>query len=395
MQFSRDFHYLRNHLERLIFNIRSIANAEPSRLPSQIQHGALLQGWLRHPHLLLRLRLAAHPVSFYFCRFKLVTGLTRYLRIIAALGGVLYTIRGSTHAFSLSDERISYPFYPDTVSYQLAGLIAFIVPAVLIAALSLLVAPGGSSPSTASLRWRRKLWNWHAGWLGLGLSLAGAFFVTSALKDVIGKPRPNLLARCQPDTSLIDQYIVGGLGQSGVQGAPVLVTVDICGNPNKAVVQDGFSAFPSGHSSFALSGLLYFSLWLCGRFGAAVPAARSTGSWQGGNNASASNALRGAAPPVYLLVAALIPLAGGIYICASRWADNQHEGWDILAGAAIGALFAWLGYRWYHPPLYTLLGASWEPRLESRALYGGLASSEAEEYATRHEEEGGMELGAV
>ena len=317
----------------------------------------------------------------------------RLSSVIAAVGGVLYTVRGNTHAFFLSDPRLSYPFIPDTVPYQVAAVVAVVIPAVFIAALSLLFNPPpvSSSSSSPSTTWRRKLWSWHAGWLGLGVSLAGSFFVTSALKDVVGKPRPNLLARCDPDISQLSTWAVSGFGLGdGLSEAPVLVTAGICRNGNTAIVQDGFAAFPSGHSSFAVSGLLYFSLWLCARFGAAIPSdAASNGWWRVRRPGGPET--RAAAPPLYLLVAGLIPLAGAAYICASRWADNQHDGWDILSGAAIGAFFAWLGYRWYHPPLQNLPGTPWSLRSKTQAFYGGPAVDARREWR----ENEGEELGPV
>jgi membrane-associated phospholipid phosphatase len=95
---------------------------------------------------------------------------------------------------------------------------------------------------------RRKIWEWNAGWMGLALALASAWCATQGLKVLIGKPRPDLIARCDPDLSLIDKYTVGGLG-GRVDGAPVLVSWEICRDQSNSLAIDGFSSFPSGHSS--------------------------------------------------------------------------------------------------------------------------------------------------
>ena len=84
--------------------------------------------------------------------------------------------------------------------------------------------------------------------MGLGVALAGAFIVTEGLKDLYGKPRPDLLSRCNPDLSNIPAHTVGGLGTL-LEGGPILVTASICLNQTSAVVNDGFASFPSGHSS--------------------------------------------------------------------------------------------------------------------------------------------------
>lgn len=84
--------------------------------------------------------------------------------------------------------------------------------------------------------------------MGLGLALAATFTATQGLKDLIGKPRPDLIGRCDPDLSKISTYAVGGLGAM-VQGAPTFVTYGICRNQGSDLKNDGFAAWPSGHSS--------------------------------------------------------------------------------------------------------------------------------------------------
>ncbi|PYI20472.1 diacylglycerol pyrophosphate phosphatase [Aspergillus violaceofuscus CBS 115571] len=252
-----------------------------------------------------------------------------FIILLVIVGAILYSITGSEHVFSLDDPSISYPLKDDTVSIVTVGIVCCAVPALLIAVLSLLFPIPG----------RLRLWEWHAGWLGLSLSLAGAFFVTSGLKDVVGKPRPDLLARCQPNLSLnITAYAVSGLGVERPE-APMMVTTRICQTSGSKTLRDGFAAFPSGHSSFSWSGLLYLSLWLGAKVARAVPAHH-------GNSYSQA----AAAPPVYLLVLSAIPIGGALYICGTRYMDYMHAGWDIIGGSVIGIAFAILGFRWYHAP---------------------------------------------
>ncbi|KAL2837196.1 PAP2 superfamily-domain-containing protein [Aspergillus pseudoustus] len=268
--------------------------------------------------------------------------------VLAAVGAILYRITGSEHVFSLDDPSISYPLQPDTVSIVTVGITCCAVPAILIAALSLLPLPPLQP-------WARRLWNLHTGLLGLGLSLSGAFFVTSGLKDVVGKPRPDLLARCQPDLSQIAKYAVGGLGLER-DSAPILVSTGICKNPDPKVIRDGFAAFPSGHTSFAWAGLLYLSLWLAGKFtfffffssSSFLPLCASA---EGAGKRQTRSIAVTAAPPLYLLILSAIPVGGALYICATRYMDYMHAGWDILGGSAVGIGFALLGFLWYHVPV--------------------------------------------
>ncbi|PYI07687.1 PAP2 domain protein [Aspergillus sclerotiicarbonarius CBS 121057] len=286
-----------------------------------------------------------------------------FIILLAIIGAILYKITGSEHAFSLDDASISYPLMSDTVSIVTVGIVACAVPAILIAVICLLI-PGP---------WSRRLWEWHAGWLGLALSLAGAFFLTSGLKDVVGKPRPDLLARCQPDLTNITAYAVGGLGLQREE-SPIMVTSAICQNPDSAIIKDGFAAFPSGHSSFSWAGLLYFSLWLGAKFAVSVPI-RSVLSVGGPKKSSYSRASAVAAPPVYLLVLIAVPVGGAFYICASRYMDYMHAGWDILGGSLIGVGFAILGFLWYHAPAGQGYGGwAWGARSSTRAFGNGFGS---------------------
>lgn len=97
---------------------------------------------------------------------------------------------------------------------------------------------------------RIKLWEWNTGWMGLALALASAFFLTEGVKHLTGKPRPDLLNRCNPDlgSESLDTHTVGGVGKNVYNGL-VMVSSTICRQTNRAVLNDGFKSFFSGHSS--------------------------------------------------------------------------------------------------------------------------------------------------
>lgn len=75
-------------------------------------------------------------------------------------------------------------------------------------------------------------------------------FVTDSIKNAVGRPRPDLIARCKPAPGTPDN---------------VLVTVDVCTETNSHTLHDGWRSFPSGHSSFAFSGLGFLSLFFAGQ----------------------------------------------------------------------------------------------------------------------------------
>lgn len=169
---------------------------------------------------------------------------------IALIGYGFHTTTPNHHPFSLSDASISLPKKPSTVPTGPMVVVALIAPAVFIVLGALLLVPGSTVPKSTprSVLWRYKLWEWNAGWMGLALACASVFMATEGLKSLYGKPRPDMLDRCNPDLSNIAAYAVGGLGQR-VPGAPTVVTWEICQNKSDVLRISGFESFPSGHSS--------------------------------------------------------------------------------------------------------------------------------------------------
>ena len=316
-------------------------------------------------------------------------GLYLSYRATFAVGGGFSKINGNRHAFSLDDASISFPYRPqDTVSTTVLIIVSIVAPAVIIGIICLIFVPG---PTIARgtprfLVWRRKLWEMNTGWLGLGVTLAGSFMITEGLKDIYGKPRPDLLARCQPDLSKLAQYTVGGLGRQFGE-APVLVDSRICQQTDSSILAGGFASFPSGHASFSWAGMTYLTLFLCAKFAITLPflgpaadslsdtaafAISPTTSRARPDFESAPARNRAAAPPLYLLVLAFVPLGTAFFIAGSRWADYRHHGFDIIAGSLLGFLFAFLGFRLYHLPIRRGAGWSWGARTRDRAFYTGL-----------------------
>lgn len=172
-------------------------------------------------------------------------------RGIALIGYGFHRVEPNHMPFSLDNVDFSYPYTEnETVSSGVMVVVSLVAPAVIIPVVCLLFTPGTSIDGSASraLVWRRKIWEWNAGWLGLALACAGVFMATEGLKDLYGKPRPDMLARCDPDVENIAAYAVGGLGQR-LAGAPTLVSWDICRNKSYMLKMNGFVSFPSGHSS--------------------------------------------------------------------------------------------------------------------------------------------------
>ncbi|KAL1964258.1 hypothetical protein VTN77DRAFT_7078 [Rasamsonia byssochlamydoides] len=323
--------------------------------------------------------------------------------VVAAIGAGFSKVQGNQNPFSLTDLSISYPYaVKETVTTSTLVLVSLVAPAALILILTFFFVPTPTALRGApfALIWRRKIWEWNAGWMGLGVALAGAFVATEGLKDLMGKPRPDFLARCDPDLSKVATYAVSGLGRQ-LQGAPTLVTWEICRNQGYDVKVDGFASFPSGHSSFSFAGMTYLTLWLCAKFSISfpylgprpLPPAITSGhagtssedtnlenskqvSEQASPSSSPSSSAislrsQGAAPPVYLLIIAFVPLCVAAFIASSRWFNHRHHGFDILFGSAMGIVFAWIGFRLYHQPIRRSDGWAWAARSRGHAFFRG------------------------
>lgn len=152
--------------------------------------------------------------------------------------------------FSLVDPDISFPHVEkEKVSTTVLFVVSLGAPAVIIAIVSLLFVPGPSTQKqwSRSAIWKRKIWEWNVGWMGLALGCAVTVLFTDGLKLLIGKPRPDLLSRCQPNLSDISSYTLGGILDQVSEGT--LVSSTICQQSNHGTLKDGFQSFPSGHAS--------------------------------------------------------------------------------------------------------------------------------------------------
>lgn len=139
--------------------------------------------------------------------------------------------------------------------------------------------------------------------------------ITGTFKIAIGKPRPDLIDRCQPSVT-IDPQPFG------------LLNSTICKQTDKALLNDGFMSFPSGHSSSSFSGLFYLSLYLAGKLH-----------------------ILDTKGEVWRMLIVAIPTIGAGLIAGSRIMDARHHPFDVISGSLLGILVAWGSYRQYFPSL--------------------------------------------
>ncbi|KAL9091397.1 MAG: hypothetical protein Q9159_001481 [Coniocarpon cinnabarinum] len=200
----------------------------------------------------------------------------------------------------LSDPTIQYPHAdPETITPLFLFLYGVVLPLVIIIFWILIARLGGHTL--------------HVSLLGLGLSILATGLVTDVIKNSVGRPRPDLLARCRPDESIDRDALVG---------------VEVC-TTNGHLLHDGWRSFPSGHSSLSFSGLGYLSLFL-----------------------TAQTRALSHTTPLPLALLPLLPLLGAALIAISRTADYRHDVFDVCTGSILGAIVALGSYRRYYPSLW-------------------------------------------
>lgn len=202
--------------------------------------------------------------------------------------------------FTLSNINISYPY---AVSER--------VP------VSMMFVYGGFVPLGAMIIYlavsRSKSHKFHVTILAFFIGMLLTSFITDLIKNAVGRPRPDLISRCKP-----------------AAGTPLdkLVSWEVCTETNHHVLHDGWRSFPSGHSSFAFSGLGFLSLFLAGQMHVFRPE---------------GDLARG--------LLALAPLLGAAMIAISRCEDYRHDVYDVTCGSILGLAVAYWSYRRFYPRL--------------------------------------------
>ncbi|KAK0654750.1 phosphatidic acid phosphatase type 2/haloperoxidase [Cercophora newfieldiana] len=310
------------------------------------------------------------------------------LGVGVGVGYVLGEITPNKRPFALDDHSIAFPYFSkDTVPGWLLLFCSAAIPVIIIALISLALAPRGIRGAQTVEVWKLKLWEVHVGWMGLALSLISTWIITNGLKNMFGKPRPDMLGRCRPDYANLERYLMGE--RSPGRDDYLLVSADICTNPDKGTLDDAFRAFPSGHSSISAAGLMYLSLFLFAKLTITTPFLIFSGPDTSFLHAPTTTPgisrpekapspcvsipaqPRISAKPLYLLLISVIPFFAAIFIGSSRWFDYRHQGVDIVSGFLIGGAAALFSFHYYHVSLASFRdgGRAWGPR-RGRGFWG-------------------------
>ncbi|KAJ7694227.1 phosphatidic acid phosphatase type 2/haloperoxidase [Mycena rosella] len=259
--------------------------------------------------------------------------------ITLALAAVFFSldaVHGFRRQFSLEDTSLRHTYavherVPNIALY----MIAIVAPVVLQALINLLTI--------------RSWWDLHNGLLGLVLSLSITGSVTQFTKLTVGRPRPDIIDRCQPIPGSVDP--IYGLSNSSICTTPY----------DSALMLDAFRSFPSGHSSLSFAGLGFLAFYLAGKLHLFDHRGYAAKAW-----------------------VSLVPFAGAALVAISRTMDNRHHWHDVLVGSLLGTVVSYFCYRQYYPSLASEVShRPYSPRIarddipthtrrtSSRQAYGG------------------------
>ncbi|KQK09080.1 hypothetical protein BRADI_2g45920v3 [Brachypodium distachyon] len=176
---------------------------------------------------------------------------------------------------------LRYPLKSNTVPVWAVPVIAVIGPMIIFVVIYIR---------------RRNVYDLHHAILGILFSVLITGVLTDAIKDAVGRPRPNFFWRCFPDGIAVYDNITTGV---------------IC-HGEASVIKEGHKSFPSGHTSWSFAGLGFLSWYLAGKI---------TVFDRRGHVAK--------------LCVVILPLLVAAMIAISRVDDYWHHWQDVFTGGII------------------------------------------------------------
>lgn len=202
-------------------------------------------------------------------------------------------------------EDLMYPLKDNTVPFWAVPIIAILLPFCIILIYYFI---------------RKDVYDFHQATLGLLFSVLITAVITDAIKDGVGRPRPDFFWRCFPEGKGVFNNVTG---------------IVIC-NGEKGVIKEGHKSFPSGHTSWSFAGLGFFAWYISGKIRAFDR--------------------RGHVAKLCIVFA---PILLAALVAVSRVDDYWHHWQDVFAGGLIGLVVASFCYLQFFPPPYHVDG--WGP----------------------------------
>ncbi|XP_065011807.1 lipid phosphate phosphatase 2-like isoform X1 [Musa acuminata AAA Group] len=235
------------------------------------------------------------------------------LILLAIIDGCLNIIE-PFHRFVGRDMMtdLRYPLKSNTVPFWAVPLIGILLPFAIIIGIYVK---------------RKNVYDLHNAVLGLLFSVLITGVLTDAIKDAVGRPRPDFFWRCFPDGKAVYDNI----------------TTNVICHGDNSVIKEGHKSFPSGHSSWSFAGLGFLSWYLAGK----LKAFDRRGH-------------------VAKLCIVFLPLLCASLIAISRVDDYWHHWQDVFTGGFLGLVIASFCYLQFFPPPYDIDG--WFPHAYLHAM---------------------------
>ncbi|KAK7274235.1 hypothetical protein RIF29_15316 [Crotalaria pallida] len=219
--------------------------------------------------------------------------------LLVIIDGILNVIE-PFHRFVGEDmlTDLRYPLKDNTIPFWAVPIVAILLPIIIILIFYFI---------------RKDVYDFHHAILGLLFSVAITAVITDAIKDGVGRPRPDFFWRCFPDG----------------KGVFDPLTTDVRCTGDKGVIKEGHKSFPSGHTSWSFAGLGFLAWYLSGK----IKAFDRRGH-------------------VAKLCIVFFPLLVAALISVSRVDDYWHHWQDVFAGGLIGLTDASFCYLQFFPAPY-------------------------------------------
>ncbi|EYU40817.1 hypothetical protein ABFS82_12G072100 [Erythranthe guttata] len=231
---------------------------------------------------------------------------------------------------------LKYPLQDNTIPFWAVPIIAIILPFIVIVVFYFI---------------RRDVYDLHQAALGLLFSVLISGVLTDAIKDAVGRPRPDFFWRCFPDGKGVFHNVTGDVMCTGVS----------------SIIKEGHKSFPSGHTSWSFAGLGFLAWYLSGK----IKVFDRRGH-------------------VAKLCIVFAPLLIAALVGVSRVDDYWHHWQDVFAGGLLGLTVASFCYLQFFPPPYDLDG--WAPH----AYFNMMAESQNDNVSsTNNRNVRESELGSV
>ncbi|KAI1780549.1 acid phosphatase/Vanadium-dependent haloperoxidase [Hypoxylon cercidicola] len=203
--------------------------------------------------------------------------------------------------------QLAYPYRPQIISSWVDTALVTLVPLFFFLVAQVRIG---------------SFWDFNNAIIGFIYALETSSTFQVVIKWAIGGLRPNFYDVCKPAPYPARNPAFNPPGQSGVGYMQYMYTSEICITKGRPL-WDAMQSFPSGHSTTTFAAAIYLYLYLNAKL----------------------KVFANYHPSMWKLVLLYLPILGAILLCGSLILDNSHNWYDILAGAAIGTMFAFSAYR--------------------------------------------------